>query len=440
MPYVTKSWGNDPPGGTPLNATGLNDWESRISAATNNGVNNTGAIYAWDYGVRSDAVTPSAAFLQNAIDAAKLGAYGAVILPSGQTSGRIKMETSVNVPDGIAIIGTSRRGTVFDAIPGTFPTSTAMFNLGTTADNFDVRLMHLGIDMKDIAGSIGVHAAVNIEEGSGLFNVGIYNFKVYGALFEHCQNFMLRDLEFYGSPSGGATSALRLFDCGPFSVEWATLNTFNSGVSGFGLDMQDCYAGNVLRQIHTEQNLVGIDVKSSQVAIIGMHGNSPNPTCVHFDSGSFGCSVIGLNTGGSTNAIIDDVNGATIPSSALSQVAFYSQRFTIPGASVWSLSYSAAPAPQTHNSQFQKMSITNGTAMTFDVPSLSVQGMTLTLDINNSSGGAHGAINANAIYKLAGGGTVVWAGATIANGKRRTISFYFDGSNWIETARTAADI
>lgn len=400
----------------------------------------TGAVSAFRYGVRSDGVTPSAAFLQNAINAAKAAAYGSVILPSGQTGGRIKMESSVDVPDGISLIGTSRRGTVFDAIPGTFPTSTAMFNLGTTADNFDVRLMHLGIDMKDISGSIGVHAAVNIEEGSGLFNVGIYNFKVYGALFEHCQNFQMRDLEFYGSPSGGATSALRLFDCGPFSVEWATLNTFNSGVSGFGLDMQDCYAGNVLRQIHTEQNLVGIDVKSSQVSIIGMHGNSPNPTCVHFDSGSFGCSVIGLQTGGSTNAIIDDVAGVTIPSSTLSQVSFYAQRGSIPTVTVWSLTYSTTPTPQTHNSPFQKMSITNGTAMTFAPPNLAVQGMTFTLDISNSSGGAHGAINVNAIYKLVGGGTVMWAGGTIANGKRRTISFYFDGSNWVETSRATGDI
>lgn len=91
-------------------------------------------------------------------------------------------------------------------------------------------------------------------------------------------------------------------------------------------------------------------------------------------------------------------------------------------------------------SPINKMTITNGTAMTFGVPSLGILGQTMTLDIVNGSGGAHGAINVNSIYKLVGGGTVLWAGGTIANGKRRTISFYFDGSNWIETARSTGDI
>ena len=52
----------------------------------------------------------------------------------------------------------------------------------------------------------------------------------------------------------------------------------------------------------------------------------------------------------------------------------------------------------------------------------------------NSSNGTMGTVSWNGVFKLAGAFT------NPANGKHRTIAFYFDGTNWIETARAAADI
>lgn len=77
---------------------------------------------------------------------------------------------------------------------------------------------------------------------------------------------------------------------------------------------------------------------------------------------------------------------------------------------------------------------TNGTAFTISNPTNPTTGKTITYDIKNSSGGAMGAITWGAAFLLAGAFT------NPANTKRRTISFYFDGTSWIETNRAAADI
>lgn len=73
-------------------------------------------------------------------------------------------------------------------------------------------------------------------------------------------------------------------------------------------------------------------------------------------------------------------------------------------------------------------------AFTIAAPSNAKTGRALTFDILNSSGGSLGTVTWNAAFKLAGAFT------NPANGKRRTISFRYDGSNWIETHRAAADI
>lgn len=82
-----------------------------------------------------------------------------------------------------------------------------------------------------------------------------------------------------------------------------------------------------------------------------------------------------------------------------------------------------------------KIVVTNTTAFAVAAPlNPSSLNDVLAIDILNSSGGVMGAITWNAIFKLAGAFT------NPANGKRRTIMFYWDGTNWVETGRAAADI
>ncbi len=80
------------------------------------------------------------------------------------------------------------------------------------------------------------------------------------------------------------------------------------------------------------------------------------------------------------------------------------------------------------------ITVTDAVAFTIANPSPSVRGQHLLFDIVNSSGGAMGAITWGASYKLAGAFT------NPANGKRRTILFYNNGSSLIEVSRAAADI
>ena len=98
------------------------------------------------------------------------------------------------------------------------------------------------------------------------------------------------------------------------------------------------------------------------------------------------------------------------------------------------LTYSGTIATDANLSDIFTITATNGTAFTISNPTNPFAGRTITYDIKNSSGGAMGVVTWGAAFKLAG------AFVNPANGLRRTISFYYDGTNWVETNRAAADI
>lgn len=78
----------------------------------------------------------------------------------------------------------------------------------------------------------------------------------------------------------------------------------------------------------------------------------------------------------------------------------------------------------------------NGAAITAaNALGIALRGVTLTIEFRNTSGGAAGAITPNAIYKLAGG--AITQAATANN---RKYLLYWDGTNWTEITRGAADI
>lgn len=58
----------------------------------------------------------------------------------------------------------------------------------------------------------------------------------------------------------------------------------------------------------------------------------------------------------------------------------------------------------------------------------------ITIEHQNASGGAHSGVTFNAIFKPAG------AFVTGATAKSRTIQFQWNGTNWVEVNRAAADI
>lgn len=109
-------------------------------------------------------------------------------------------------------------------------------------------------------------------------------------------------------------------------------------------------------------------------------------------------------------------------------------RLTMTEPAIDVLTYSTSITPNATLGKFKKITATNTTAYTINAPQNPQNGMELVFDIVNSSGGAMGTITWNAAFKLAGAFT------NPANTKARTISFVYDGSNWVETNRAAADI
>ena len=122
------------------------------------------------------------------------------------------------------------------------------------------------------------------------------------------------------------------------------------------------------------------------------------------------------------------------------------QRFVPSGTVIDPLGVAAAPVSPTWGaavsivtsqeagSLWQRITATSNVAYTIGAPSVALTGQKLLLTIRNASGGALGAATFNAIYKLG----AAWTNP--ANGFSRSIEFVFDGTNWVEFNRTAADV
>jgi hypothetical protein len=82
--------------------------------------------------------------------------------------------------------------------------------------------------------------------------------------------------------------------------------------------------------------------------------------------------------------------------------------------------------------QFQ-LSVNDGVAFAIAAPTNAAEGQVATYVIRNISGGVMGAVTWNAIFKLA-----AWVNP--ANGFSRSITFRYDGANWIEISRTPSDV
>jgi hypothetical protein len=76
---------------------------------------------------------------------------------------------------------------------------------------------------------------------------------------------------------------------------------------------------------------------------------------------------------------------------------------------------------------------TNNTNFTINAPTNPTTGQRITVRIKNTSGGALGTVTWNAVFKLA-----AWTSPATANS--RAIDFSYDGTNWLEAVRTAADV
>jgi hypothetical protein len=92
--------------------------------------------------------------------------------------------------------------------------------------------------------------------------------------------------------------------------------------------------------------------------------------------------------------------------------------------------YSASIGPDASTSVIKTVTVTNAVAFTIQNPTNASPGRQFSFVIVNSSGGAMGTITWGSKYQLS------QAFVNPSNGARVSISFFYDGTNWIETSRT----
>lgn len=91
-------------------------------------------------------------------------------------------------------------------------------------------------------------------------------------------------------------------------------------------------------------------------------------------------------------------------------------------------------AIQARDANVWSYSITDNAACTVVNPTSPSAGQTISITIKNGTGGALGTLTWGNAFKMGAS----WDQP--ANGKSRTIDFYYNGTNWIEKSRTAADV
>lgn len=157
--------------------------------------------------------------------------------------------------------------------------------------------------------------------------------------------------------------------------------------------------------------------------------------------------IAGLSTGSATPGQFIFQTGSTLGGGTTLQTA--ATRFTIDESGVIvagriqvsggfiagfvTITYSASMTPDARAGMTQVITATNATAFTINAPTNPASGQKLTIKIRNTSGGALGAVTWNAVFKMA-----TWTSPATANS--RSITFHYDGTNWVEESRCTTDV
>lgn len=137
-------------------------------------------------------------------------------------------------------------------------------------------------------------------------------------------------------------------------------------------------------------------------------------------------------------ALVDRLSFDLTPMSALRGVKWGDHAGTVRVQALVTPTYGANIVTTVNGGTIFKIVVTNGTAFQINNPTLdandTLAGKEIAYDILNSSGGAMGAVTWDTQFKMDG------SYANPANGKRRTIRFYLDGTNWVQLGPCSGDI
>lgn len=241
--------------------------------------------------------------------------------------------------------------------------------------------------------------------------------------------------------SDASGSLLLKNDSTGFTTFWSV--TAGAFVAAVIEDIRVDVAGN--RALNISDLMVGRLTSSKPIILTGVVG-SPGPTVRYI--GSAGSASIwwhNVPTGGSHTFAVNDVASAVIDVIGVRPPADSTLKLGRPtfrwaelnvmreiAASI-TVVYSAAMTIDASLGNTAVITATNATAFTINAPTNPVIDQVLTVMIRNTSGGALGVATWNAIFKM-----VAWVQP--ATGFSRSISFRYDGTNWVETLRSAADV
>lgn len=97
------------------------------------------------------------------------------------------------------------------------------------------------------------------------------------------------------------------------------------------------------------------------------------------------------------------------------------------------VTYSASMTPDCSLGTEFDITATNGTAFTINAPASASDDMIRVFTIRNTSGGALGAVTWDAVFKMS-----AWTSPATANS--RSITFKFNGTNWVQISQTGVDV
>lgn len=237
-----------------------------------------------------------------------------------------------------------------------------------------------------------------------------------------------------------------------FVLKYTTLALVNNAIIGRlikGTAAEDlvqhqiCYNYNGWRVASNVNNLVNVNYGELALATANIANGASGYLMVSGKARNDSWTIAGVGA----TVFLSTAGGVTVTRPTVTNSAEIEIGVTVAGGDViefkdrplivkgWRTeAYSASITPQNVYAKTLVINPTNGTAFAINAPAYQSVGEELTFVIYNNYNGTHGDITWNAVFKMAG------ALGKPAYTKQRSITFWWNGTNWIEKCRVDVDM